>query len=163
RFQLGQFRGTPAISLSNTNARACHGKTFHSVRFALLFTLLAPLPALLQLSRIPGMPQTPLSSGATLERPDFSVRIPRPNAPPGVLATQEPVKFEGASVEKDAKKYILHNGFITDCTRPNPWWKLYSNRMDITPDDHAVASNAIYHLRNVPLFYLPVFYKSLKK
>jgi LPS-assembly protein len=84
-------------------------------------------------------------------------------AKPGLLTSQEPFYFEGAFVEKDGPKYILHDGFITDCTMPNPWWKLHSTQIDITPEDHALAHNAVYRLRSVPLFYFPVFYKSLKK
>ena len=228
------------------------------MRFSLLFTLLTPQLALPQLSRILRLPQAPVSDFATLERPDFSVRIPRPGAPPegeyilssvsqeseqgvtrlkgnavaemhnatlradeieydenrkvfsarghviyrnyeenellycdhaeynvdtekgmfylprgfartkivarhGVLTSQEPFYFEGAFVEKNGSRYTLHDGFITDCALPHPWWTLHSSQVDIVADDHATARNAVYRLRNVPLFYFPVFYKSLKK
>ena len=258
RFQLKKYCHRTAISLSNTIASSCHGKILFSVRFSLLFTLLGPQLALPQLSRILRLPQAPVSDFATLERPDFSVRIPRPNAPPegeyilssvtqqteqgvtrlkgnavvemhaatlkadeieydenskifsarghvtyrnydenellycdhaeynvetekgmfylprgfartkivarpGLLTSQEPFYFEGAFVEKNGPKYTLHDGFITDCTLPNPWWTLHSSQVDIVSDDHATARHAVYRLRNVPIFYFPVFYRSLKK
>jgi LPS-assembly protein len=228
------------------------------VCFALLFTVLAPQVASPQIGRIFGLPQAPATDYSTLERPNFSVRVPRPNAPPegeyilnsvsqeseggitklhggavvemhsatlkadeieydentrvfnahghvsyrnydqnelvycdhavynmdtekgmfylpkgfarskvvtkpGMLVSQEPFYFEGAFVEKTGEKYILHDGFITDCSMPNPWWKLHSTQIDITPEDHALAHNAVYRLHNVPLFYFPVFYKSLHR
>ena len=84
-------------------------------------------------------------------------------ARPGVLTTQQPFYFEGEYAEKLEDRYILHKGFITDCTMPSPWWKLHSSLFDIIPDDRAIAHKAIYRLRNVPLFYFPYFFKSLKK
>ena len=84
-------------------------------------------------------------------------------ARPGVLTTQQPFYFEGENAEKVEDRYILHDGFITDCAMPNPWWTLHSSLFDIIPDDRAVAHKAIYHLRKIPAFYFPYFYKSLKK
>jgi LPS-assembly protein len=84
-------------------------------------------------------------------------------ARPGVLTTQAPFYFEGAYADKFDEKYILHDGFITDCTLPHPWWTLHSSVFDIVPNDRAIASKAIYHLRDVPVFWFPYFYKSLKK
>ncbi len=84
-------------------------------------------------------------------------------ARPGVLTTQQPFYFEGTWAEKLEDKYILHDGFITDCTVPNPWWTLHSNLFDIIPDERAITRHSVYHLRKWPVFYFPYFYKSLKK
>ena len=84
-------------------------------------------------------------------------------ARPGVLSTQAPFYFEGTYADKFDEKYVLHNGFITDCTVPHPWWTLHSDLFDIVPDDRAVSHKAIYHLAGIPVFYFPYFYKSLKK
>jgi LPS-assembly protein len=84
-------------------------------------------------------------------------------ARPGVLTTQQPFYFEGDYAEKMEDRYILHDGFITDCALPNPWWTLHSSLFDIIPDDRAIAHKAVYRLRNLPAFYFPYFYKSLKK
>jgi LPS-assembly protein len=84
-------------------------------------------------------------------------------ARPGVLTNQAPFYFEGEYAEKFEDKYILYDGFITDCTMPHPWWTLHSDMFDIIPDDRAIAHKAVYHLRTIPVFYFPYFYKSLKK
>ncbi|MES1258629.1 MAG: LPS assembly protein LptD [Acidobacteriota bacterium] len=84
-------------------------------------------------------------------------------ARPGVLTSQEPFYFEGAYADKVEDRYILHDGFITDCAMPNPWWTLHSNQFDIIPDNRAITRKAVYRLRNIPAFYFPYFYKSLKK
>ena len=84
-------------------------------------------------------------------------------ARPGLLVSNEPFYFQGAYAERFQDHYVLHDGFITDCTMPSPWWTLNANLFNIYPDDHAVTRHGIYHLRGVPVFYFPYFYKGLKK
>jgi len=83
-------------------------------------------------------------------------------ARPGVLTSKEPFYFEAARVEKMPEKYVLHDSFITDCEMPRPWWTMNSTTVDYYPRDHAVAHNAVYHFRGIPVFYFPWFHKSLK-
>ena len=85
------------------------------------------------------------------------------DARPGLLTTSNPFYFEGNWAERFNKRIILHEGFITDCQIPRPAWKLSGKRFDIMPRDKAIAYNAIYRLRGIPLFYTPWFPKSLKK
>ncbi len=84
-------------------------------------------------------------------------------ARPGLLTTQQPFYFEADWAEKIEDKYLLHDGIITDCHIPHPWWTLHSNLFDIIPEDRAIAHNAIFRLHGIPLFYYPYFYKALKK
>jgi LPS-assembly protein len=84
-------------------------------------------------------------------------------ARPGVLTTQEPFYFEGEWAEKIEEKYILHDGIITDCHIPHPWWTMHGKTFDIIPEERAITHNGIMHLHNVPVFYFPYFYKDLKK
>ncbi|MCU1329904.1 MAG: Organic solvent tolerance protein [Bryobacterales bacterium] len=84
-------------------------------------------------------------------------------ARPGLLTTQEPFYFEGVSADKIQDRYILHDGFITDCVLPKPWWTIHSSKIDIIPDDRVTAHKAVYKLRSTPAFYFPWFQKSLKK
>ena len=84
-------------------------------------------------------------------------------ARPGVLITQAPFYFQGAWADKVEGKYILHEGFITDCKVPNPWWTLHADLFDILPGDRAIAHKAVFHLKGLPVFYFPYFNKSLKK
>ncbi len=82
---------------------------------------------------------------------------------PGILTSSNPFYFEGQWAERLETKYILHDGFITDCKMPNPWWKLTGPKFDIIPGDRALAYRAVFRVRAIPLFYAPVLYKSLKR
>ena len=77
-------------------------------------------------------------------------------APPGMLTTQQPFYFEGASADKIEDKYLLHDGIITDCHIPHPWWVLHSKLFDIIPEDRAITHNAVFHLHRLPLFTFPI-------
>ena len=81
----------------------------------------------------------------------------------GLLTTSNPFYFEGAWAEKLNKQVKLYDGFVTDCLVPRPAWKLTGKKFDLIAKDRAIAYNAFYRLRGIPLFYSPVFYKSLKK
>ena len=85
------------------------------------------------------------------------------DARPGLLTTSNPFYFEGAWAEKLKEKIKLYDGFVTDCLVPRPAWKLTGKKFDLIAKDRAIAYNAFYRLRGVPLFYSPIFYKSLKK
>jgi LPS-assembly protein len=82
---------------------------------------------------------------------------------PRVLTSTNPFYFESEWAERLKEKYILHQGFITGCTMPRPWWTLRGPRFDFIPQQSALAHRAIFRLRWVPLFYAPVFYKSLEE
>jgi len=85
------------------------------------------------------------------------------DARPGLLISNNPLYFEGEWAERLEEKYILHNGFVTNCKLPNPWWTLRGPTFDIIPDDRAIAHRSIFWLKRMPLFYTPYFYKSLEK
>ena len=84
-------------------------------------------------------------------------------ARPGVLTSDNPMYFEGEWAERRHEKYFLYNGFITNCKLPNPWWTLRGPSFDIIPEERAIARNAVFRLRWMPLFITPYFYKSLEK
>ncbi|HLI85385.1 MAG TPA: LPS assembly protein LptD [Bryobacteraceae bacterium] len=87
----------------------------------------------------------------------------RIDARPGRLTTSEPFFFQGQWAERVEDHYILHNGFITNCKMPNPWWELKGRRFTIYPGDHAIAYGSIFWVKKLPIFYAPYFYKSLEK
>ena len=87
----------------------------------------------------------------------------RIEARPGLLTTTNPFYFQAKWAERRGDHYLLYNGFLTDCTIPNPWWRLKGPKFDIVPRDHAIAHSAWFYVGKVPLFYVPAFYKSLKK
>ena len=84
-------------------------------------------------------------------------------ARPGLLTTQNPFYFHSKWAERVKDRYILHDGFLTDCIVPNPWWVLKGPEFVVIPGDHAIARKSWFYLKRVPLFYTPWFYKSLKK
>ena len=83
------------------------------------------------------------------------------NPRPRMLSTTSPFYFQGKWAERLKDQYILHEGFITDCKMPSPWWILRGPRFTIVPDDHAIGYRSIFLMRHVPLFYFPVIYKPL--
>ena len=82
---------------------------------------------------------------------------------PGLLTTTNPFYFEGKWAERKEDRYILHEGFVTDCKVPKPWWRLTAPMFDIIPYDRAIAYHSVFHVKRLPLFYAPRYYKSLKK
>ena len=82
---------------------------------------------------------------------------------PGLLTTSNPFYFKGKWAEREEDHYVLHDGWVTDCKVPKPWWRLTAPRFDIIPNNRAIAYHAVFRLRWMPLFYSPAFYKSLKR
>jgi LPS-assembly protein len=87
----------------------------------------------------------------------------RIEARPGVLTSTSPFHFEGKWAERLGSRYVLHDGMITNCRMPRPWWTLRGPKFDIIPNDRALAYKAIFRVRKFPLFYTPFFYKSLER
>ena len=87
----------------------------------------------------------------------------RIEARPGRLTTQNPFYFSGEWAEKTEDRYVLHNGFLTDCLIPDPWWRLKGPVIDVIPRDRAIARSSWFYVKEIPIFYAPFFYKSLKQ
>lgn len=87
----------------------------------------------------------------------------RIEARPGRLTTQNPFYFSGEWAEKTEDRYVLHNGFLTDCLIPDPWWRLKGPVIDVVPRDRAIARSSWFYVKEIPIFYTPYFYKSLKE
>jgi LPS-assembly protein len=84
-------------------------------------------------------------------------------ARPGLNTTTNPFYFEGQWLERKDDTYIVHKGFLTDCTVPSPWWIFKGPTFTVVPGISAVTHNSWFYLKKVPLFYTPYFYKDLKK
>ncbi len=80
---------------------------------------------------------------------------------PWVLSTTNPFYFQAEWAERIKNRYILHHGFVTDCKTPKPWWTFQAPLFDIVPGDRAIARHTIFRLKNVPILYLPFFYRPL--
>lgn len=82
---------------------------------------------------------------------------------PGLLVTSNPFYIEGKRMDINKGNYKLHDGFITDCKPTDVWWKLKAREFDIIPRDRAIARSSTLYLKGVPIFYFPVFRKSLEE
>ncbi len=82
---------------------------------------------------------------------------------PGVLSGNSPFHFEGEWAERVEDRYTVHNGWVTNCKLPNPWWRLKGPKFVIIPGDHANAYDSTFVLKKVPVFWFPFFYHSLAK
>ena len=82
---------------------------------------------------------------------------------PGVLASSNPFNFQARWAERLKEKYILHDGMITNCRLPKPWWTLRGPTFDVIPNDRAIAYSSVFRVRRIPIFYTPFFYKSLER
>ncbi len=88
---------------------------------------------------------------------------PRIDTRPGMLTSLNPYYFQGKWAERLDGHYILHEGFLTNCRVPNPWWRLKGPLFNIVPRESARTYRSVFLLRKFPLFYTPFFYKSLEK
>jgi len=82
---------------------------------------------------------------------------------PGLLTTSNPFYFQAKWAERIKERYILYDGFVTDCKVPKPWWRLRGKRFVIFPKEKAVAYNSVFFIRWIPIFYTPWFYRSLAR
>jgi len=82
---------------------------------------------------------------------------------PGLLTTGNPFVFEGAWAERLGNRYILHDGFLTNCLLPKPTWILTGPKFDILPNERALVYHSVFRVKGIPLLYAPVFYKSLQE
>ncbi len=85
------------------------------------------------------------------------------DAKPGLLTTTNPFYFQAMWAERIQERYILHEGFVTNCKVPKPWWTVRGKTFNIIPGQRALAYSAVFRVRWLPLFYTPWFYKSLKR
>jgi LPS-assembly protein len=81
---------------------------------------------------------------------------------PGLLTTTNPFYFEGRLAEVSKGKYVLHDGFVTDCRPEQVWWRLRAKSFEIQPHQQAISRRSVLYVKNVPIFYFPYFSKSLE-
>lgn len=96
----------------------------------------------------------------------FDIRgetFPKIEARPNLYRTENPFHFEAKWAEREDGTYILHHGTLTNCVVPNSWWTLRGPEFRIVPGESARVKNGVLRIRGVPLFYAPLFYKSLKE
>ena len=56
---------------------------------------------------------------------------------------------------------ILRKATVTCCDKPDPHYTLSVGRLSISPKQRVFGTNAILRLNNIPVLYLPLFWRSL--
>ena len=82
-----------------------------------------------------------------------------------LFGAQEPdAYFWGETIEKlGPKTYKITKGGFTTCVQPTPRWELVANSVTLTLEKHAVLTNTVLKVKDVPLFYLPAMYYPINK
>ena len=77
-----------------------------------------------------------------------------------MFGTLEPdVYFYGNTIEKiGPDKYRITKGGFTTCVQPTPRWEIVSGNATVNLDDYVILRNAVVHVKDVPVFYLPLLY-----
>jgi LPS-assembly protein len=81
------------------------------------------------------------------------------------FGTQEPdAYFWGETLEKlGPKTYKITHGGFTTCVQPTPRWQMVTSSAMITLEKHAVLTNMVLKVKDVPMFYLPAMYYPINK
>ncbi len=93
-------------------------------------------------------------------------QMPPPGAfvAPQLTGQDTDVYFFGETIEKiGPKKYKIRNGGFTTCVQPSPRWNLSANEVVLNIDSYTLLKNAVFNVKDVPLFYLPVLYYPTKE
>lgn len=62
----------------------------------------------------------------------------------------------GEEMEKTGEdSYSLRRGTFTTCDDDLPSWKFTATDLDVTLEDYATGRNAVFYIKDVPVFYLP--------
>src|SRR6266545_4187331 len=82
-----------------------------------------------------------------------------------LFGTQEPdAFFWGETIEKlGPKTYRITHGGFTTCVQPTPRWEMVANSVTVTLEKHAVLTNMVLKVKDVPVFYLPAMYYPINK
>jgi lipopolysaccharide assembly outer membrane protein LptD (OstA) len=77
---------------------------------------------------------------------------------------QPPLFAKGDVVvgDKPAGVYVAVNGLLTGDDRPGPEFSMRAKTLIIVPGEYVEAKHAVFYIGEVPVFYLPVYRRSLK-
>lgn len=85
-------------------------------------------------------------------------------APPPIAGQDTTVLFFGEKIEKvGPKKYRITNGGFSTCMQPTPRWDLTAGTVVLNIDHYTLLENAVFAVKGVPMFYLPVMYYPTKR
>ena len=83
---------------------------------------------------------------------------------PQLAGQDTDVYFFGVTIEKlGPKKYKITNGGFTTCVQPSPRWNLNAGEIVLNIDSYTLLKNAVFNVKDVPVFYLPILYYPTKE
>lgn len=79
------------------------------------------------------------------------------------MATQYPPLRVLSAQEISSKNgsKILRKATVTCCDKPDPHYTLSVSKLSISPQQRIFGTNAVLRLNNIPVLYLPLFWRSL--
>ncbi len=83
---------------------------------------------------------------------------------PSLLTTTNPLYFTAEKAERASdNEFRVYEAEVTVCRPDDPTWTFSSRSATIRPGDSAVIRNATLRVLDVPVLFLPVFYRSLEQ
>lgn len=80
-----------------------------------------------------------------------------------VSTVEGPWHIKGDVIEKvGEREYWAYNTRITSCELPEPHYYFSSKRIKLYPHERIWVKDAVLWIRDIPVFYLPVYTRSLK-
>ncbi|MFA5859448.1 MAG: hypothetical protein WC955_10325 [Elusimicrobiota bacterium] len=81
----------------------------------------------------------------------------------GLKITVPPWMISAETTEKpDVKTLNTKNTLFTTCDAEKPHYYLKTDKLSLVYDDKMMAAGTVLYIRNIPVFYLPFYYRSLK-
>ncbi|MDI6704310.1 MAG: hypothetical protein QME40_06555 [bacterium] len=76
----------------------------------------------------------------------------------------EDTYYSGESIEMLGEgRFILNNCTFHTCDLENPHYRLRAKRVEVKTNDRLQARSLFFEVGGVPLFYLPIYYRNLKR
>jgi lipopolysaccharide assembly outer membrane protein LptD (OstA) len=66
-------------------------------------------------------------------------------------------------IKTGERTYRLIDGGFTSCVQATPRWDMGGTTGSVTLDKHVTLKNAVLHVKDVPLFYVPIMYYPINK
>lgn len=64
--------------------------------------------------------------------------------------------ISGTEMQKTGENdYHINKGYFTTCDGKVPSWKFGASELDVTREEYAVGKNAIFYIKDIPVFYFP--------
>ena len=101
--------------------------------------------------------------GGIISGQDISVNYTTQDFTASNMSTEYPPLRVLSAKEISSKngKKILRKATVTCCDKPDPHYTLSVGKLSISPQQRVFGTNALLRLNNVPILYLPVFWRSL--